>query len=125
MTFAARRIAALFIGVAPNGSAFNGGTVTLNSNGSCTGVSYTGEPAWFSPVLAGIGSSYWARTTRTGGTGSVVFSPASGVWYPLSAGQTWSAVGAVGGCNGTFELSTDSAGVTVVMTGTIAVSNAA
>lgn len=102
--------------------AFAGTTVTLASDGTATG---TGSPAWFTPTRSGVGSSYWARITRTGGTsGAVVFSPASGVWYSLSAGQTWSAVGGAGGCNGTIEIASDSGGANIVATGTISVNNA-
>jgi hypothetical protein len=100
--------------------AFDGATVTLGSNGSATG---TGSSAWFSPLTSGIGGSYWFRLTRTGGAGGTAFSPASGAWHTLAAGQLVTNSGA-GSCTGTIEFSTDSGGSSIVSTGSIAVNNA-
>jgi hypothetical protein len=104
--------------------AFAGGTVTLNSDGTATGTSYSGNANWYQPTTTGVGSRFWARTTRTSGQSGVVFSPASGTWWSLSSGRTWSATGGSGGCTGTIELATDSGGANIVATGTISVSNA-
>jgi hypothetical protein len=99
-----------------------GASVTLGADGTVTAIS--GDAFWFKPPSAGIGSQYWARTTRTGGTTGVVFSPASGTWHALSAGETWFASGGAGNCQGTLEIASDAAGSTIVSTGTISVNNA-
>lgn len=102
---------------------FNGGTsVVLNSDGSASVT--TGNPAWFLPLQAGVGSSYWYRLTSSGGTGGV-FNPTVGVWRSLSAGATITNDAPAGNRSGTIEIASDSGGVNIVATGTIAVSNIA
>lgn len=100
---------------------FNGGAVTLGSDGSAGGTSYTGNTSWFNPITTGIGGAYWARTTKTSGPAN--FSPASGTWYSLAAGQTWGATGGVGAANGTIDIASDAGGASIVATGSISVNN--
>lgn len=108
-------------GAIVNGGAYEGGTVTLASTGAASG---SGTSDWWLPNSAGVGARYWARTTRTGGDSGVVFSPASGSWHSLAAGETWGATGGIGGCQGTIEFASDSGGSNIVASGTISVSNA-
>jgi hypothetical protein len=102
-------------------AAFSGATVTFSTDGTTNDVS---APAWFTPASVGIGSSYWFRLTRTGGSGGTSFSPASGSWVSLATQQIVSVGAGAGICSGTMEFATDSGGANVVATSTVAVNNA-
>jgi hypothetical protein len=100
------------------------GTTTYGGNGTLSGGTYSGPAAWFSPSAAGIGSSYWLRITRTGGTPSVNFSQAQGAFTNITAsGLLIAAGGAAGSCTGNWEISPSSTGAPVVASGTISVNN--
>lgn len=111
------------IGEVVDGGTFGGSTVTFESDGDATGTSYSGNASWYSPTTAGIGSSHWVRTTKTGGVGSAVIDPADGAWNSLTAGVTWTVSGGAVSYEGTVEVATDSGGSSIVGTGTLVVSN--
>jgi hypothetical protein len=102
-------------------ASFSGSTVTFSTDGTTNDPV---APAWYAPSSVAIGSSYWFRLTRTGGTGGTSFSPASGSWVSLATQQIVSVGGGAGICSGTMEFATDSGGVNVVATSAIAVNNA-
>ncbi len=99
-------------------------SLDLNSNGTCTpvGDSPASLQNWFSPTTAGIGSSYWARSTPNSGT----FSGGSGTGIvSLSGGAGWTrsqtTVGA-SSVNFTVEIFSDSGGVNKVAQATFTLS---
>jgi hypothetical protein len=99
-------------------------SLTFASNGAVSYIANTadntiaGSTAWFAPATTGIGSSYWIRATVTAGTLST--NPAT-TWTSLGSGATFvkgpSASGS-SSCTVTFQIASDSGGVTVVLTST-------
>ena len=103
------------------GAAYNAaGAASLvfatDGNVTLTGAA---SQSWFAPTQAGIGSSYWVRCTRVSGvtpTGSAL-----GTWLQLSANRTWSVswlFNVLKTCTLTLESASDSAGATIVASGT-------
>lgn len=104
-----------------------GGPVTLNSDGT-TAIYGAGStitpPNYFSPPQPGIGTNTWINITTTSNPSTNNFSAAVGAWTNIGAGLSVSLTslgsGAVGVCQGTYQLSSSVTGTPVTANGTIA-----
>lgn len=93
-------------------------SISFNTDGSTTVNSKAGT-AWTTPVLAGIGSSYWFKYVVTSGSTPTTAMTAN-TWYPLSSARSLSHSRTASGSsssNLTISIATDSGGATVVATG--------
>ena len=90
------------------------GTATLNS---------VSTSSWYAPTTTSIGASYYILITQTGGTSGYTFSAATGTPALISSGGiTIGISGPVGSTytvSGTYTISSDSAGVTQLGSGSI------
>jgi len=92
----------------------------LDSDGTITlaGGDSTGGPNWFAPTIAGVGTLYWVRVTKTAGTNNTAGDALSS-WLSLSGVRFWgwlkSGLGSISATI-TVEIALDAAGVTVVST---------
>lgn len=103
---------------APRISFENDGTATFK-NSVGTGTNVAGAN-WGTPTTTGVGSLYWVKFTNVAGTGT--YNGATpGVWTSIATvvtlGINTAAAGNVQQRSGTFQISTDAAGVTIVATG--------
>lgn len=96
-------------------------TLTFASNGNVDFDQNAGAK-WFDPPDANIGNSYWIRATGDAGAG-----PALNTWHALSTSRSWavtrSAVGSTSR-NLTIQIASDSAGTTIVASGSVTVTAA-
>ena len=114
-------------GFTPNGGARNSTgpgaqSISFATDGTSSGTDAT-LYTWGTPTTAGIGSMYWINFTSTGGTGTTTGTVGS--WLQLSINRF------IGCANApvsqqrtktfTYQIASDSAGVTVVASGTISV----
>lgn len=102
---------------------YNGITpLVLAGNGTATlnGASSTN---WYLPTTANIGGSYYLLITQTGGTAGYSFSAATGTPALISTGGITVGINGSGTptnyVTGTYQISSDSAGLTVLGSGTI------
>ena len=97
------------------------GTVTSSGAGS---IEDTGLPSyWFSMTLAGIGASYWVRSTYQSGD-ALTLDPSAGTWISLAAGQDWDRdvpLGTIKTNVTKFEISNSAAGTTILASGNITI----
>lgn len=119
----------------PNGSDFTSSTtgartpnVTFNSDGSLNyrlGSSGTATSAWGSPVVTGIGASYWINFPSIGVVGTI--SPPAPGWRSMASGISVDGSVAPNGSSNsghaTYQISTDSSGGNIVATGVVYVDN--
>lgn len=110
------------------GQGYAGTTLQIGTNGTYTidgiwsGNLKTGN--WGSPTTTGIGSNYWVRFTRTAFTQSNGSATATTGWLQLSSARSVSSScsnpsgNAFANATYTVEISTDSAGTTIVSTTT-------
>ena len=87
----------------------------INYGGSPT-ESGGGPPNWYTPTTTGIGGSFWIRATVTTG---LLSSGVTGTWIALSTSPSWMKGPATTGassCTLTFEIASDAAGATIVVT---------
>jgi hypothetical protein len=84
--------------------------------------------SWYSPNTPNVGSGYWIKITRTGGTSGVNFAAAQGSWTNitnsrLTIGITgYSGVVGTATVTGTYQISNSSGGMPVLGSGTVSLS---
>lgn len=105
----------------PQSGTIASGTTAFGANGTLGGSSYTGPANWFTPTAFDVGQGYYLRLTKLGGVAN--FSQTAGIWINIALTLNVTASGAVGSCNGTWEISPKSTGTPVVCSGTISVNN--
>ncbi len=103
---------------------YNGAAnLVLAGNGTAT-LNGSAAASWYAPTTASIGASYYLLITQTGGTTGYTFSAATGAPANITAGGlTVGISGPVGSSysvNGSYIISSDSGGATVLGSGTIA-----
>ena len=89
--------------------------VNFVTDGSTNATHVSVGPSWYLPNTAGVGAGYWIRFTTATYTG---------LWLNLGTGQGISATGGNVDITYNFAIATDSAGVTVVGTGTVQLTTA-
>lgn len=98
------------------------GTVSVTTSAGAHHAGDTGLPShWYNPTTPSIGNSYWVRATHVSGD-VVTAGDSVGSWLALSSNRFWgmhAANGASAEGTYTFEIASDSGGVTVVATGNI------
>lgn len=92
------------------------GTVSLNAGNTVAPTTL----AWYTPTVAGIGSSYWARATIVSGS----FSSGSGTgsWIAISGAPGWNRNRTTIGTTSvtfTLEIASDAGGANIVASATI------
>jgi hypothetical protein len=92
---------------------FGGSGVTVVAGGAAT------PSSWFSPTTPGIGTGYYIKITRLGGTPGVNFSAAQGVWTNIGAGGLTVTYILSGTVNGSYQISTSNTGSPIVAAGSI------
>lgn len=100
----------------------DGNVRSFGTLGSSTNLDSGLPSTWFFPSTPGIGTSYWVRATHV--SGDTFTLGTVGSWQQLSSNRTWGMHVASGGFRSgtyTFEVASDSGGVTVVATGNITV----
>lgn len=100
------------------------GTVTVASSPpGLTTESVKLPSSWFFPTTGGIGTTHWVRATHVSGYTVGAGSAAVGSWLQLNVTRTWNmhvnTFGFEKAGTYTFEIATDSGGVTVIATGNI------
>lgn len=100
------------------------GTVTVASNPTGHTSESIGLPSsWFFPTTPGIGTTHWVRATHVSGDTVGAGSAAVGSWLQLNTVRTWNMHVNTFGFEKigiyTFEIATDSGGVTVIATGNV------
>jgi collagen type VII alpha len=100
--------------------------LVLASTGAAT-LGGSSAASWYSPNVAGVGSSYWIDITRTGGTAGVNFNAAQGSWTNIGNGLTIGMSGTTGDVGtvtvtGSYGISSSSSGTPVLGSGTISLS---
>lgn len=99
----------------------------LASNGAAT-LNGVATSSWYSPNAANVGSGYWIKITRTGGTSGVNFTAAQGSWTNITnSGLTINISGYTGDvgtatASGTWQISSSSGGTPVLGSGNISLS---
>lgn len=101
-------------------------SIRFNTDGSITyttsGGAGTGPAAWFNPPAGTPGNGYWIRCVVGSGALTVNQAP---TFTQLSANRTFSitvAGVAAASATGTFQISSDAGGVTIVSNGTFSIS---
>lgn len=106
----------------PLGEVINASSVLFGGNGLTTATNGTAAPGnWFSPSVAGVGSTYDIQITKTSGLSAVVFSIGSTQTNITSGGLTVTS-NAQSPITGTYNLLLHG-GSTVVASGTITLQN--
>ena len=105
----------------PQQLVINGPTALLLQADGTTSLNGIGTANWFTPSTGGIGADYWIKITKTSGTTGTNFTAASTFTNISGSGLTVGISGGSGTTNatGTYIISTDSAGVNQVATGTV------
>lgn len=99
----------------------------LAGNGAAT-LNGVATSSWYSPNASNVGSGYWIKITRTGGTSGVNFSAAQGTWTNITnSGLTINITGYTGDvgtatASGTWQISSSSSGTPVLGSGNISLS---
>lgn len=94
-------------------------TFGTDGAGTFTGNLSPASTPWFTPLTAGIGSSYWVKVTLN--TGTAPGGDVTGSWLALSSARSWSLTRAINGTvsnNLTVQIASDAAGANVVATAT-------
>lgn len=120
------------------------GIITLSGNNGVQSSSYSGQPIlgingdgtasvngigasnWYLPTTSNIGSGYWINITRTGGSTGVNFTAAQGAWTNIPNTGMSIGINGTGGqfATGTYQIASDSAGVHVLGSGSVTLTNA-
>ena len=98
--------------------------VTDGTTTKTTGAGTVADSNWATPTTTGIGSSYWLKLTLGSGSGTATGgSDATGVWLALSSTRNYGILAAPAGQvrnrNLTYQIASDSGGVTIVGSGNI------
>jgi hypothetical protein len=101
---------------------FNGATPILFAGNGATELNGVITSNWYSPTTTNIGSGFYIKLTRTGGTSGYNFSAASSYTNITNGGLTVGVTGSGASTfsvTGTYTIASDSGGVTQLGQGTI------
>jgi hypothetical protein len=100
--------------------------IRFYADGTVDNTQSTPLTNWGSPTTSAVGALYWVRLIKTAGAGVVAGGPYS-TWLQLNTTQSFRMNSATAGqfreISGTWEISTDSGGSTIVGSGTFNLSS--
>lgn len=105
----------------PQGGAYFAGSITFKTDGTMGFSTYISGPVnWYEPPQSGIGTSWWVRAHKTGGSRTILN---DNVFVQITADTLYTPQGGAGDVTGTLDFSNNGLVGGIVASGSFSVNN--